>query len=78
MAKFDGYSGMYVLMKFEEAYCNGSQDTSEPRDLTRCFTAVGQGVQVLGFLKIKTRILQKASSHLLGQKSQEPQSKCGY
>ena len=29
-------------------------------------------------IKIKTRIPPKASSHLLGQKSQEPQSERGY
>ena len=28
--------------------------------------------------KLQTRIPRKASSHLLAQKSQEPQSECGY
>ena len=34
--------------------------------------------QLINYLLIKTRIPRKASSHLLAQKSQEPQSECGY
>ena len=42
-----------------------------------------QGVPILRvnmvfMVKKKTRIPRKASSHLLGQKSQEPQSERGY
>ena len=47
-------------------------------DLSMQFKGVPTTYAFIKEIGRKTRIPRKASSHLLGQKSQEPQSECGY